>query len=80
MRAKTVADESLEEAVEVLSSHGLSVDEVDELVQLTVKPTYEERFVVPPLAREVGIEMLEEPLLFRQETGFGYTRKPKRSL
>ena len=79
MRAKTVADESLDETIEALSSHGLTVKEADLLVQMTTRPTYEERFVVPPLAREVGIEMLEDPLLFRQETGFGFTKKAKRT-
>jgi nitrate reductase beta subunit len=48
---------------------------------LTSLATVEDRFVIPPMYREMGIEMLQnnDPFKDRSESGFGYRDEPKRS-
>ena len=54
---------------------GLTPTNVDDMIRLTTLATYNERFVIPPLNREVGISALQDPLIYRQETGFGFKEK-----
>jgi hypothetical protein len=35
-------------------------------------PTFQERFVLPPLAREQAIEASGDPYTRKQESGFGF--------
>ena len=63
---------------ETLKDLGLTPANVDDMSRLTTLATYNERFVIPPLNREVGISALQDPLIYRQETGFGFKEKPTR--
>ncbi|NUQ37291.1 MAG: nitrate reductase subunit beta [Caldilineales bacterium] len=78
MRAKMVGDVSEEEVQQALQAGGTTAEEVEAIVHLTARPTFEERFVVPPLAREVAIEQTLDPFTQKREGGFGFRRAPAR--
>ncbi len=78
MRAKTVQDVSEAEAQEALRLGATDQEEVEAIFRLTARPTYEERFVVPPLAREVAIEGTLDPFQQKREGGFGFRKAPAR--
>ena len=69
-RAQTVKDYQQDEVDAALAAGKTTAEEVEAIFHLTALPTYEERFVVPPLAREVAIETTENPLTHKQEAGF----------
>ncbi len=77
-RSQTVKDLSAEEAQQALDVGGLTAEEAEAIFRLTALPTYEERFVLPPLAREVAIEQTENPLHRKAEAGFGFRMAPER--
>ena len=58
-----------------LAAGKTDAEEVEAIFRLTALPTYEERFVVPPLAREVAVEAWEKPLTRKQEAGFSVRNK-----
>ncbi len=81
MRAKTVHDVSAEEVEEALSQGQTSGPEAEAIFRLTALPTYEERFVVPPMERETAIEAQFpdiDPLTRKASTGFGFRQAPER--
>jgi len=78
MRSKTVKDVSEEEAQAALKVGGTTAEEAEAIFQLTSKPTFEERFVVPPLAREVAVEQTLDPYDQKREGGFGFRKAPVR--
>jgi nitrate reductase beta subunit len=78
MRAKTVKDIPAAEVQEALRVGGTTAEEVEAIFQLTAKPTFEERFVIPPLAREVAIEQTLDPFDQKREGGFGFRKAPAR--
>ncbi len=47
------------------------------IYRLTALSTHQERFVIPPMAREQAIEATENPMARKQQAGFGF-RKPGR--
>jgi nitrate reductase beta subunit len=49
--------------------------EAEAIFRLTAMPTFDERFVIPPLARETAIEATVDPFTHKREAGFG-TRQP----
>jgi hypothetical protein len=55
-----------------------TAEEADAIFRLTSLPTYEERFVVPPLAREQAIELVLDPFSHKPAAGFGFRRTPAR--
>jgi len=57
---------------------GTTPEEAEAIYLLTSKPTFEERFVVPPLAREVAIEQTLDPFSQKREGGFGFRKAPAR--
>ncbi|MEE9457579.1 MAG: nitrate reductase subunit beta [bacterium] len=77
-RALTVGDVELAAARRRLREAGCSEEEAEAIYRLTALPTAEDRFVIPPAARETAIESLEDPQRRKQETGFGFMEKPKR--
>ena len=77
-RAQTVKDLSEDEAQRALDIGGLTPEEAEAIFRLTALPTYDERFVLPPLAREVAIEQTETPLHHKAEAGFGFRIAPER--
>lgn len=74
-RAQTVKDYKQAEVDEALTQGKTNADEVEAIFRLTALPTYEERFVIPPLAREVAVEAWEKPLDHKREAGFGVRNK-----
>ena len=78
-RAQKVKDYQPAEVEAALAQGKTNAEEVEAIFRLTSLPTYEERFVVPPLGREISIEALERPLDRKQATGFGIrSQTPKR--
>jgi len=53
-------------------------EEAEAIFRLTSLPTFEERFVIPPLAREEAIESALDPLTHKQQVGFGFNQAPTR--
>ncbi len=78
MRHKTVGDIDSDTINTALSEANLTPQEAEEIYRITALPTYDERFVLPPLAREVGIESAIDPLTYRQQSGFGLRTVPRR--
>ncbi len=77
-RAITVSGELDEEARKALAAAGLTAEVAQAIFELTAKPTFEQRFVVPPLGRETAIESVIDPLRHKAEAGFGFRREAKR--
>jgi len=74
-RAQKVKDYQQAEVDAALASGKTNAEEVEAIFRLTSLPTYEERFVVPPLGRESAVEAWEKPLTRKQEAGFGVRNK-----
>lgn len=70
-RGETVGDVPLAEVKKALEQGKTTAEEAEAIFRLTALPTFEERFVIPPLAREVAVEMMTDPLEQKQEAGFG---------
>ena len=79
-RKVTVGDISEEEAARALREADLTPEAADAIYRLTALCTFDERFVVPPAHREEAIEMLNDPLEYKQNTGFGFRVGPRRGL
>jgi nitrate reductase beta subunit len=77
-RAETVGDVTEDEAQEALAVGNLTAEEAEAIFRLTALPSTEERFVVPPLGREMAIEQTEDPYAHKREAGFGTVTAPKR--
>ncbi|KAA0236516.1 MAG: Respiratory nitrate reductase 1 beta chain [Acidimicrobiales bacterium] len=78
MRSQKVGDITEAEAKEALDVGGLDTDTAEAIFRLTAQPTFDERFVVPPMGREMAIEPTEDPFREKRETGFGYRTAPER--
>jgi nitrate reductase beta subunit len=74
-RAKDVSDAELRRC---LSEGRTTAEEAEAIFRLTSLPTFEERFVIPPLAREEAIESALDPLTHKQQVGFGFNQAPTR--
>ena len=79
-RARTVGDVAPEEVTAALDTAGLTAEVAESIFRLTARPTFEERFVIPPLAREVSVESTEDPYRHEPASGFGWRVKPERRL
>ena len=74
-RAQKVKDYQQAEVDAALAQGKTNAEEVEAIFRLTSLPTYEERFVIPPLGREVAVEAWESPLDRKREAGFGVRNK-----
>ncbi len=74
MRSKTVGNVPAEEVAHALADGKTNAEEAEAIFRLTSLPTYKERFVISPMARELAIEERVDPFQLKQESGFG-TRK-----
>ena len=79
-REEQVGDIGMEKVQEMLKLTGLTAQQCEEIYRLTSLPTFDERFVIPPMHREEGIALMGDPYTFKAETGVGYKDKPKRGL
>ena len=77
-RAESVGDVSRSEAEAVLAAAGLTPVAAEAVYRLTSLPTFEERFVIPPMGRELAIEAVADLQQHKGETGFGKRRFPRR--
>ena len=78
MRAQKVKDVSEAEAELALGLGDTNPEEAEAIFRLTSLPTFEERFVIPPLARETAIEATLDPFTHKPEAGFGFRQKAER--
>jgi nitrate reductase / nitrite oxidoreductase, beta subunit len=79
-RAVTVGDVDLQTAQRMLHDADCSPEEADAIYRLTALSTFEERFVIPPGHREMGVETQQDPLKHKQQAGFGFVAGPRRGL
>ena len=77
-RQETVGDADQIGVESALAEAGLDIETATAIYQLTSLPTFAERFEVPPYHREMAIEMMDDPLARKQETGVGSRRMPVR--
>jgi nitrate reductase beta subunit len=77
-RAAAVGDIAAEEVAKALAEGDTTAEEAEAIYQLTALPTFEERFVIPPMAREMAIEETTDPFVHKPAAGFGFRHAPKR--
>ncbi|MCZ7545964.1 MAG: nitrate reductase subunit beta [Anaerolineae bacterium] len=73
-RAEAVGDIAPEAISEALAEAGITPDEAEAIYHLTSMATFDERFVIPPLAREVNIEATLDPFTHKPHAGFGFNQ------
>jgi nitrate reductase beta subunit len=71
MRAQRAGDVPAAEVQQALTLGRTTPEEATAIFRLTAMPTFDERFVVPPLAREVAVEQTRDPFAHRSAAGFG---------
>ena len=79
-RALTVGDVTMELAERMLREADCSREEAEAIYQLTSLCTFDDRFMIPPMHREEALQMLEDPLLNKQASGFGFVAAPRRGM
>ena len=77
-RAEQVGDLDKDAINDQLNDAGLTPEDCEQIFRLTSLPTFDERFVVPPMHREYAIELMDDPYAYKAETGVGYLDKPER--
>jgi len=78
MRAKRAKDVPEAEVQEALAQSNTTIEEVEAIWRLTSLATFEERFVLPPLGREMAVEPVTTPFDHKPAAGFGFKRKGER--
>jgi nitrate reductase beta subunit len=79
-RAEQVGDIDQAKVESMMHASGLTPESCEEIFRLTSLPTFDERFVIPPMHREYAIDLMGDPQVFKAEVGVGYRGKPKRGL
>ena len=85
-RAGQVGDVDMAVAKKMMSETGLTAEQCEEIFRLTSLPTFDERFVIPPMHREYATELMSDDGLmgsayeYQAKTGIGFKDKPKRGL
>lgn len=77
-RAEQVGDIDSAVVEGMLAETGMTPQMCEEIFRLTSLPTFDERFVIPPMHREYAVEMMGDPYTFKAETGVGIRNDPKR--
>jgi nitrate reductase beta subunit len=77
-RAQNVSEGTAHEVGQALRLAGITAEQAQAIFELTARPTFDERFVVPPLAREENIESVVDPFTHKAEAGFGFRRDARR--
>jgi nitrate reductase beta subunit len=78
MRGKTVQDLPADEIEKALAAGNTTAEEVEAMYRLTALPTYDERFVIPPMEREEAVAQTVPPSIARSAAGFGSRKAPER--
>jgi nitrate reductase beta subunit len=79
-RAESVGDLDEAKVQATLAAAGITPEQSEAIYRLTALPTFEDRFVIPPMHREYAAELMGDPYTFKAETGVGLLRKPERGL
>ena len=79
-RAETVGDVDRELADRMLREADCSREQADAIYALTSLCTFDDRFVIPPMAREQAIEMMKDPIEEKTSTGFGFVTGMRKGL
>ena len=79
-RAEQVGDLDNVMVRKAIAEAGLTPQTCEAIYRLTALPTFEERFVIPPMHREYAIAMMEDPKTHQGEIGVGFHSKPERGL
>lgn len=77
-RSQAVGDVSDDQVEKALAEAGLTAQDAEAIYRLTTLAAYEERFVIPPMRREVAIEAITDPKEHVKKTGFGFNRPVRR--
>jgi nitrate reductase beta subunit len=77
-RSSTVNDVPQQVAETILKEAELETETADAIYRLTSLPKVDDRFVIPPMYREVAINMLESTESFKGNQGFGFADTPER--
>ena len=77
-RSKAVGDISSQKVSQALSEAQMTAEEAEAIYRLTSLATFEDRFVIPPLAREAAIEALIDPFTHKKQAGAGFRRQADR--
>ncbi|MGE5644936.1 MAG: nitrate reductase subunit beta [Acidobacteriota bacterium] len=80
MRAQTVGDIPLERAKQAVEEARTTPQEIQDTYYLTSIAGFDERFVIPPFAREAAIGLVEITQERQQGGGMGFIREPHRGL
>jgi nitrate reductase beta subunit len=78
MRGQRVKDVPAAEVQQALAQGDTTAEEAEAIFRLTSMPTFEERFVVPPLGREQAVEATLDPFTYKPSAGFGFRQAPGR--
>ncbi len=78
MRAERAGDVPDSEVQAALDAGGTTLEEIQAIYHLTSLPTYEERFVIPPMAREVAVDETQGVYAHKASAGFGFRKAPAR--
>ena len=79
-RAETVGDIPMAVALEALKLADTTEAEAEQIYRMTALPTFQQRFVIPPMHREEAIEAFKDPQDHKRAVGFGFSDAPKRGL
>jgi nitrate reductase beta subunit len=79
-RAESVADLDRVKVEAALAEAGVTPEQCEAIYRITALPTFEDRFVIPPMHREYAVELMGDPYTFKAETGVGFRKKPERGL
>jgi nitrate reductase beta subunit len=79
-RAQTVGDVGSDEVARALELGVTTAEELEAIYHLTSIADFDERFVIPPMAREAAIELLESTQQRQEGGGMGFVREPRRGL
>ena len=77
-RLQTVGDVTPEAVAEALKQGGTTEDECEAIYKLTSLPTFEDRFVIPPMSRESAMEDVVTPFQHKAAAGTGFRRDTSR--
>lgn len=77
-RAQTVGDLSDTEVTRSLNQGLTTPREAEAIYQLTSLPSFEDRFAISPMSREIAIEAMEDPFTRKAEAGTGFRKQPTR--
>ncbi|MCC7415563.1 MAG: nitrate reductase subunit beta [Acidobacteria bacterium] len=79
-RAQTVGDIAEVDVLKAMAEAGTTAEELEAIYHLTSLADFDQRFVIPPFAREAAIELLEVTQAQQEGGGMGFLRAPRRGL